>query len=233
MLTHIPGVQQEAIWHKVYRCRNTAGWDVWINHLPTCSWPWGALGYTLLIILQPNIISRLRQGQSKLHTMDWMVKNRWKQVVQGVQQVQMYFRVGCTRKPHVYLTLMYGRLHQLVDYDPVYSAKKAGLGRGSARPFCHCKRTQRPNARPKTAAAETISRGSLGRGSARPFLTVNASRPKCGTKCDPRIRKYVRSSWHHRIWRHYPAFFFDRCSYFVFFFCGDYQICPCKLLTKT
>ena len=75
--------------------------------------------------------------------------------------------------------------------DPVYSAKKAGLGRGSARPFCHCKRTKRPNARPKTAAAETISRGSLGRGSARPFLTVNASRPKCGTKCDPRIRKYV------------------------------------------
>ena len=101
---------------------------------------------------------------------------------------------------------------------PVYSAKKAGLGRGSARPFCHCKRTKRPNARPKTAAAETISRGSLGRGSARPFLTVNASRPKCGTKCDPRIRKYVWSSWHHRIWRHYPAFFFDRCSYFVFFF---------------
>ena len=121
-----------------------------------------------------------------------------------------------------------------VDKDPVYSAKKAGLGRGSARPFCHCKRTKRPNARPKTAAAETISRGSLGRGSARPFLTVNASRPKCGTKCDPRIRKYVWSSWHHRIWRHYPAFFFDRCSYFVFFFfCGDYQICPCKLLTKT
>ena len=79
----------------------------------------------------------------------------------------------------------------LVLNDPVYSAKKAGLGRGSARPFCHCKRTKRPNARPKTAAAETISRGSLGRGSARPFLTVNASRPKCGTKCDPRIRKYV------------------------------------------
>ena len=105
----------------------------------------------------------------------------------------------------------------LVPIDPVYSAKKAGLGRGSARPFCHCKRTQRPNARPKTAAAETISRGSLGRGSARPFLTVNASRPKCGTKCDPRIRKYVWSSWHHRIWRHYPAFFFDRCSYFVLF----------------
>ena len=104
-----------------------------------------------------------------------------------------------------------------VVIDPVYSAKKAGLGRGSARPFCHCKRTKRPNARPKTAAAETISRGSLGRGSARPFLTVNASRPKCGTKWDPRIRKYVWSSWHHRIWRHYPAFFFDRCSYFVFF----------------
>ena len=38
------------------------------------------------------------------------------------------------------------------DQDPVYSAKKAGLGRGSARPFCHCKRTKRPNARPKTAA---------------------------------------------------------------------------------
>ena len=134
----------------------------------------------------------------------------------------------------IWFVKFYQWLSHIILCDPVYSAKKAGLGRGSARPFCHCKRTKRPNARPKTAAAETISRGSLGRGSARPFLTVNASRPKCGTKCDPRIRKYVWSSWHHRIWRHYPAFFFDRCSYFVFFFfCGDYQICPCKLLTKT
>ena len=57
---------------------------------------------------------------------------------------------------------------QHLDYDPVYSAEKAGLGRGSARPFCHCKRTKRPNARPKTAAAETISRGSLA--AARPGL---------------------------------------------------------------